>query len=574
MHFGVSHADQTVTTFSYDPTGNCTAVLTQTGPRHSPLTAKTEYHRDALGRICKIVSPSGSCVQLTYDPAGNVIRLDEGKDGNLRTTFLEYDAANRLVLQLNPDQSRTRFVHDAGNRLIERTVAYGTSEAATTSYEYDGLDRRTRMTTHSSSGASEVVTYGYDPSSNLTSLTNGRGKRWSFRHDLLERLIEATDPLGRVTGYRYEVEDRPGGKVEVVTRTLNGVPRVRTTYDLADRPARVEYFSAAGTPQETVTLGYDPFGNVLSCSSTNGTGIVRELDSMDRVLAETRAHLGKTTRLTYDLAGNRRTLSIDGMPAASRTYTWDPANRLTRIDGPGSATVGFEYDAHDRRSRATLGNGVTVDYGHDSAGRIERLTYKRSGSPFFTLSLTYDLRGNVRTRTRDDGTVRTDTFTYDNLDRLTAALYGDGTSEAWEHDANGNWTRVTSGAETRDFTVDEADQYVRVDGPGTASVSYQFTTAGEWSLSQVAGTTRPTLYGWNPVGQLVSVVAADSTQLSLDYEPAAVGGLRWRSTMAGGTLTQTRTLWDGDGSVLAELDPDNHVTRLYVNGTRLDEVFG
>ncbi len=68
---------------------------------------------------------------------------------------------------------------------------------------------------------------------------------------------------------------------------------------------------------------------------------------------------------TYDAAGNRLTLSLDGSLFVS--YAYDDASRLTTISR-GSNNFGLGYDNANRRTSMTYPNGVNTSYTTTSTG--------------------------------------------------------------------------------------------------------------------------------------------------------------------------------------------------------------
>ena len=66
----------------------------------------------------------------------------------------------------------------------------------------------------------------------------------------------------------------------------------------------------------------------------------------------------------------------------------------------------------------------------------------------------------------------TETYAYDELDRLTSATYEDAGTVDYTYDANGNRLTQTSGAQVTTSTYDDADQLTSLSGAISLSYGY------------------------------------------------------------------------------------------------------
>ena len=93
-------------------------------------------------------------------------------------------------------------------------------------------------------------------------------------------------------------------------------------------------------------------------TAANGTDTLTwTYDNLDRVATEASTKNASTVGYTYDDAGNRTVLSLDG--ATHVTYGYDPQSRLTSITR-GANVFGFGYDTASRRTSMTYPNGVVT----------------------------------------------------------------------------------------------------------------------------------------------------------------------------------------------------------------------
>ncbi len=104
---------------------------------------------------------------------------------------------------------------------------------------------------------------------------------------------------------------------------------------------------------------------------------------------------------------------------------------------------------------ATLPNGVVSTSTYDNANRLTGITPVKGGTTLASAAYTVDGVGNPSDRTDLAGT---QTYSYDNLYRLTSVTYPGPTTTSYSYDAFGNRTQ-------------------KVDSSGTTSYAYATRTA-------------------------------------------------------------------------------------------------
>ena len=157
----------------------------------------------------------------------------------------------------------------------------------------------------------------------------------SFTYDGAGRLATKTDRKSVVTTYGYD----DLGRLTSTTYS-DASPAVTYTYDEVGR------LRTAANGTDTLTRTYDLLGEVLSEESQANASVVE---------------------YTYDLDGNRLSVSLNGQVVVS--YGYDDASRLTTITRATSNwTLG--YDAASRRTPLLHPNTVTTTYGYDVVSRL------------------------------------------------------------------------------------------------------------------------------------------------------------------------------------------------------------
>ena len=216
----------------------------------------------------------------------------------------------------------------------------------------------------------------------------------------------------------------------------------------------------------------DPVGERTSmCDGSGATSWAH--DTMGRVKQERRA-IGKATVNRYvDYTFNRDgSLAIlQTPPMKTLNYTFDGAGRPTTLldstDGINFATNGT-YTAAGRLSSVTLGNatgfsGFAVSNTYNV--RLQPLILSATGASGSVLSLVYDFHagsgdnGNVYTVTNGNNPNRTANYTYDGLNRLTAAW---SSGPAW-----GETYTIDAGESTNRSGVSGKTNTEPLNAPGT-----------------------------------------------------------------------------------------------------------
>jgi RHS repeat-associated protein len=163
----------------------------------------------------------------------------------------------------------------------------------------------------------------------------------------------------------------------------------------------------------------------------------------------------------------------------------------------------FAYDAGNHVTKATDPRGLVTTYSYDGLGQKWQQV-----SP-------------------DTGTT---TWGYDSYGRPTSMRRADGIQISYGYDEIGRTTSVTAGGQTQTFIYDTCTHGLgrlctAEDATGTTSYSYSpegWITGRGFSIS---GTTYALGYGYNAIGQVVSVVYPDGNQAVYSYTRGVVSGL-------------------------------------------------
>ena len=330
-------------------------------------THDTYYVYDDKGNLCFVLQPM-------YQSSAN---LDQ------YAFQYKYDGRNRCIWKKLPGAGYVEMVYDNADRLVFSQD--GNQRALSTGnwmyYKYDGLNRLTEQGTCTNkvttSGTNVLVQHFYDSyafrsqagfnNSNFPDDASGNGK--GALTASVATILGSSNKI--YTAYYYDIKGRVAKTVQ--SNLLGGYDVTATVYTFTDKPATVTHtHTASGKPTRTemYTYSYNHADRLLKVEHTLGGTKITLAD------------------YAYDNLGRLQSKSLHGSATNKLTYAYNVRGWLTGISGT-KFTQNLYYNT---------GNG-TARYN----GSISSMTWKA---------------GN-------ESTVRGYKFTYDGLDRLLNATYGE-----------------------------------------------------------------------------------------------------------------------------------------------------
>jgi YD repeat-containing protein len=528
----------------------------------------TSYDYDGVGQLTRVTLPDSSFLSYAYDAAhrltgmsdnlGNRVSYTLDAMGN-RTKEEVFDPANVLA------QTRSRVFNNL-NRLFQDIGA----QNQTTEYAYDNQGNLISIN-GPLAGAVDLTTNAYDALNRLIRVTDPNNGRTQYTYNGLDQLSSVTDPRNLTTSYNYD------GLVNLNSQQSPDTGSTVNTYDAAGN-----LLTQTDAKGQLTTYAYDALNRVASISfhdnskqtyayDQNANGIGR-LSS----ITETNPQNQVTSLIAYAYDPHGRTSSetrtVNGV-AYALAYTYDGAGRLSGMTYPSGRTIAYTFDALGRVSQVnttpppstggpiasniayhpfggvksyTLGNGQTYTRGYDLDGRIASYNLGTQ-----TFALGYDAASRISFITDTANAANTNTYSYDNLDRLIGAVLPN-VPFAYVYDAVGNRNSKTVGASTDTYAYGATSNRL-------ASITAQAGATRSFSLDNNGSTTNDGVnqYVYDTRGRMVQSVGALGTTA---YQVNALGQ-RIRKT---NSIEDRVYLYDARGRLIAETDPGGTLRREYL----------
>jgi RHS repeat-associated protein len=533
------------TTWSYDSFGNLELETRPDGTSVSTLRYEDPTGSGVFAAHYVEVIESGKPVKRVFvDRLGRTVREETlSFDGTKVLVDTEYDSKGRVLRKSDPYFAGSSpvwnvFAYDLLGR-VTALIAADPVQSSTT--VYDGFsaavtDNANRTETTYADAAGRVIRViardgtelqlSYDAQGNRTRARAATGTAVQsdvdYSYDRYGRLLQQDDPDHGVYTYSY---DALGQKLSEVSPMMAAAapPQSRTfTYDLLGR------MTSRTEPEGTTTWDYDDTAGgslgVGQLTRESQPGFVREFTYASAGvgrLTGTTTLIGSTQydqALSYDANGK---LASETYPASAASplgfvveYSYNALGLLERVQNQGGSEVYYQTLATDAQGRKTsewLGDGSTVIQSY--AGTSGRITSQQSqgAATIQAFAYSYDAAGNMLTRS-DNVQTLSETFTYDNLDRLTSAQVSGQAAVQYAFDAAGSITQKSDVADSYDYLMGPAHA-VSLVTLGATMRAFTYDANGNFAL----GTGEPTIL-WSSYNKPTSLTKG-GVQYLFDYGP-------------------------------------------------------
>lgn len=509
-------------TFTYN-TGNSTVTVTDRAGQ--PTTYGYQWTGDAYRLTSASQAQTSSCAS-SYASMG-------------------YDAYGYVNLAVDRKGNRIEYQNDSAGKLLKTIRAAGSA------------DRLSEVNTWSGNRLSETT------------------------------FLNSSDQPYRKIKYTYVASGNASGEVETVTTVdLHSSQERKITYGYSFHPsgALAQLATTINLPSGAVTsrVQYDTLGNLsLTTNFAGQTASWSSFNGLGRPGRFTDAN-GVAVDYVHDAKGNR-TQETQHLPSGDRTVTFDYNNnrQLTsvqqadgsglrlrynsaaRMDGLGNSAgeylsldidlPGNQETARSARQTPSL-NGQTpvANASGEFSSRLQRDSrmrdWKRAGNAGQLWTYGYDNNDNVTSIT--DAAARTQSFSYDALDRIKTSETADHGVTRYGYNVEGLLGSVQDPRGlTTSYENNGFGDRTKVISPDTGTTNYAFDIAGRMqSMTRANGAV--TTFGWDALNRMTSRSSGGVTE-SMSYDQGTYGKGRLTGfSDASGSTTYT---YNADGQLASQV---------------------
>lgn len=425
--------------------------------------------------------------ETEYNALGQVDRTTQpyvSGESKFWVTY-EYDLIGRVTEEDAPVSESVTYGATTTTAYLGETVQVTDAENNVTKTEYNAVGQAVKVT----DANNNYATYTYKPFGELASMTDAESNTTTIGYDARGFKSSMSDPNMGSWSYGYNIY----GELDTQTNALS-----QTTTLEYDEAGRLEERDEA---EGTTTWLYHTTGtgNKGKVSTISAPGSYSELywyDATTGQPSQVRRTIDSTNydfNMTYDGHGRLNVLTYPTSTSGYRfkvDYDYDSYGHLQYVKD-GNETYTYytlsSTDALGRERSVSLGNSRTETRDYDEgAGYLKSIA--TSGS-VQDLEFTYDEVGNVLTR-KDNLITETETFTYDNVNRLKTSTVTGESTVTLNYSAAGRITSKT----------------------GVGSYSYGAGSAGPFAVTSANGQS----YTYDANGRMITRGSDDITWYSFD----------------------------------------------------------
>lgn len=434
--------------------------LIKTGSTDTPSDDLVSYVYDANGRLGEQSTPyrtgRPNYVQYAYDGLGRVWQVtDSDGVGQSSATY-----SGNTVLTLDEASKKRKIITDALGR-ISQVLEPDASNSLTleTDYAYD---------------QNQTAGTGYTPTTYQTVITQKGGSSSSsdwrvrtFTYDMPGRMVSSATPEEGTISYTF-ITDSSGcaGDISLIcTRTDANSTTSTYSYDALNRLTGKTYSgSTIASVTSSVAYSYDQtsyngltinYGNGLRTGMSDGSGATAwSYDAAGNVAAIRKTINSVTKQANYAYNADYTINTAQDFGGTILTYSYNAAGLPTQvIDGSGniyaaSAVYNAAGQLNSVNHQLTSGGAAYVrSWQYNSRLQPSVISATLNGSTIQSLSYGYGgsgtNNGNILSITNAMDSTRTQSYSYDNLNRLASGNDGTHWGENYTYDNWGNLYQIS-----------------------------------------------------------------------------------------------------------------------------------
>ncbi len=463
--------------------------LSQTDPNALVVT----YEYDGFSRLIKQTNPDGSWLATVFRKASNTyfqspaeaVFLTYNQVSTGQISIAQFDSYGREIQKKSKgfdgrwvitDNIYTRTTSPDVREIIKNPYPYYDGESSTgySQKELDELGRLVSLKETQTGGIRSATTlYG----GSLTEFFNFKNQKKSDVDDVKDRVVESRWNDGNSVFFTYDAADNL-----LTIKDFKG-NTITNEYD-----ARGFKTKMIDPDMGTYLYEYNGFGELIKQTYPNGNVATMTYDKLGRIL--TRVDNDGTTTNTYD-AGNKAIGKLSGISSYvsthsfaydilgrksqevvtvnsqsfTTTYTYDAKGRLNTLSYPASGlvlrnvynTYGYLYELRNNANNGLFwrlntmdakgnillqefGNGVKTEQQYEDATQyLKSIRSYLNSTTLQHFSFEFNEMAHL-TKRKDEKRNKTETFEYDNINRLITTRINDVAATSLTYDELGNIT--------------------------------------------------------------------------------------------------------------------------------------
>lgn len=464
-----------------------------------------------------------------------MVRVVEDPTGSALVTDYLFDTLGNLRKTTQGDQNRY-FMHSSIGRLL-----FAKQVEQDTNANLSATDPVT-------SNAAWSVKYEYDANGNITKTTDAKNWYVEGTYDTLNRIKER-NYSDTATPDVYFYYDGKYKDASDTTQTATGSVKGKTTgikssvsktnytaFDFFGRPTAHQQMTAGNT--YTTGYTYNLSGAMLTETYPSGRMVTHTLDQDGELAAVSSQTSGGISKIYLNDISRNSAGSITSMKLGNGRWenaTYNSRQQITKIGLGNSATdtgllkLEYKYDttttSYDNNGSmreqkitvptvgGTSGFTATQTYTYDDLNRIQSATESISSTQTWKQTFEYDRYGNRRFNTTGSNTTTLGSCSAAVCNPTISASTNRISQSGYTFDANGNLTVDGSGNQ---FFYDAENHQKEVKDSGNNSLGTYYYDGEGRRVKKVAG-SETTIFVYDGNGQMVaeySTVTATTPQVS------------------------------------------------------------
>lgn len=415
-----------------------------------PQGKASKQVKNAMGLAVQSWDANSYGQAFNYDPFGSLTGVTDSQSQTLFSASYAYGLAPFQVASSSPDAGGRTAIFDALGELTNWTDAKGNQFSA----QYDALSRMvTRTEPDFANSWNWGVTAAKHEIGRLASVSGG-GYSETYTYDTVGRLSDKAIAIPSDGTYSYDYSYNTQGLPDTLSYPATVGTRLTLKYNYQNGfLSEVADFNAPTAPPFWIAKAANARGQVTQETLGNGVVTNRTFDGITGWMSSAQTGLNGGTALQND------------------SYLYDQVGNVTQ--------------------RQNNNVGLTENFYYDSVYRLQTSTLISNGVTGTNLSVSYDLSGNITSRS---DVAAGAAWTYDTT-RIHAVTQAGSSANTYSYDANGNaqtrngytigWTSfnkpttISSAGESVSFQYNQDHERYKVAYTGSAGLETTYFIGGE-----------------------------------------------------------------------------------------------